>query len=69
MRTPSVSPSCAASCCADLPEASTVPDGGHDHVANAVAGALVVALGRSEPVLLTWYRLEVERLRAAGAVA
>jgi hypothetical protein len=29
-------------------------------VANAVAGALVVALGQPEPALLTYYRLAAE---------
>jgi len=34
--------------------------GGHDDLANAVAGALVAALGPSEPAMLTWLRREVE---------
>jgi len=34
--------------------------GGHDDLANAVAGALVAALGPSEPGMLTWLRREAE---------
>ena len=35
--------------------------GGHDDVANAVAGALVAAQGPSEPAMLTYMRLVHER--------
>ena len=40
------------------------PPGAHDDVANAVAGALVAAVGPSEPGWITWARLKYEaRLR------
>jgi len=42
--------------------------GAHDDLANAAAGALVAAIGPSEPALLTFMRLEYEKMQAAGAV-
>jgi hypothetical protein len=37
----------------------------HDDLANAVAGACVTAADEREPGIITWYRQEAERLRAA----
>lgn len=38
--------------------------GAHDDLANAVAGALVACLEPAEPGIITFYRMEVEKLRA-----
>jgi hypothetical protein len=43
--------------------------GAHDDLANAVAGALVGAIGPSEPGFLTYMRREVERMQAERAQA